>query len=245
MKIPKGKRLKEYSLREISLRKIFEEIFSSEISGYLRITLDVSGLNDFYSFVRNGRVFGFYGEEMLKKRNQIFGEEAFERLKSFESKCVVDIVEISDKELSKLMRKFPEILLEKELKDASEIEKEVSIKDLLENTLKKINKAGEFKSLALLDEKGFPIASLGCEEKTIKKLHPLAKDVKGRAESQIGLSDIDEISMVDSKRLRLVFRNFSIKDKKFLLAVILDAHLPYRMLTNKAMRVIEEILLMR
>ncbi len=73
MRIPRGKLIKNYKIiGDLSI--IFEEAITLTKSGYIRITEDRNGLNDYYIFFNQGKILGAYAE--FEHGESIRGEEA-------------------------------------------------------------------------------------------------------------------------------------------------------------------------
>jgi hypothetical protein len=58
----------------------------------------------------------------------------------------------------------------------------------------------------------------------------------------MGFKRMDEVSLVDDDKFRLVCRGFNVEDSQFILTVIVPPNKTYRRLTNEAIKEIEKII---
>lgn len=115
----------------------------------------------------------------------------------------------------------------------------------LENVLHRINQEGEFKASILSTIEGFSIAAVSSQidDVAISALASIVQDASKRAERYIGFKRMDEVSLVDDDKLRLVCREFAVEGSLFILTVVVPPNKTYRRLTNDAIRDIEKIIL--
>ncbi len=117
--------------------------------------------------------------------------------------------------------------------------KQVSLNQLLTE----LNRQGGFSASVVATGDGLPIASLapGLDTDTVAAMVAFVRGVVERARGQMGFARVDEVSVVDDDRIRLVCRYFVIADEALILAVVLPANQRYRKLTNQAVKAIKQI----
>jgi len=109
--------------------------------------------------------------------------------------------------------------------------------------LEEMNEQGQFKTSLLVSADGLPLASVTShfEAETTAAMVALVKNVAHRARTYIGLQQVDEVSIVDSDKMRLVCRPFTVGDEELVLTVVALSYSTYRRLTNRAIREIKRI----
>lgn len=114
----------------------------------------------------------------------------------------------------------------------------------LETVLYRINLEGEFKASILSTLEGFSIASASTQidDVVISALASIVQDASKRAERYMGFKRMDEVSLVDDDKFRLVCREFEVEGSQFILTVVVPPYKTYRRLTNEAIREIEKII---
>lgn len=115
----------------------------------------------------------------------------------------------------------------------------------LESILHRINKEGEFVASIISTLDGFSIASASSQfdDVVISALSSIVQETSNRAEKYMGFKRMDEVSLVDDDKFRLVCRGFNVEDSQFILTVVVPPNKTYRRLTNEAIREIEKIIL--
>jgi predicted regulator of Ras-like GTPase activity (Roadblock/LC7/MglB family) len=118
------------------------------------------------------------------------------------------------------------------------------LQEKLEKVLKKINQEGDFKASILSTLGGFSIAAISFEfdDVVISAISAIVQEVSARAQKYIGFKRMDEVSLVDDDKFRLVCREFEVADVSFVLTVVVPPYKTYRRLTNTAIREVEKIL---
>lgn len=118
------------------------------------------------------------------------------------------------------------------------------LQEKLERVLIKINEEGDFKASILSTLGGFSIAAISSEfdDVVISAISAIVQEVSARAQRYIGFNRMDEVSLVDDDKFRLVCREFEVGDGLFILTVVVPPYKTYRRLTNTAIREIEKIL---
>lgn len=114
----------------------------------------------------------------------------------------------------------------------------------LESILYRINQEGEFKASIISTLDGFSIASASSQfdDVLISALSSIVQETSNRAEKYMGFKRMDEVSLVDDDKFRLVCRGFNVEDSQFILTVLVPPNKTYRRLTNEAIKEIEKII---
>lgn len=237
MKIPVGHKVKDLEVSEPRVETLVEEARKETLTGYIRVTYEKKDVNDFYILFINGELEAVYGEEMLTEK-EIFGKEALDLALTIFSKGISGLYQLNKEEIEELVKSEPKILLE---------EKELGFHELLVAQLRRLNIEGQFLASLVADVQGLPIAAVDSEYNTemIAALSALVRDVSHRAETQLGFKKMDEVSLVDDDKVRLVCRYFRVGDLTYILSCVIPAYQTYRRLTNTALREIEKIMKQR
>lgn len=115
----------------------------------------------------------------------------------------------------------------------------------LTQILTELNLEGNFPMAVLADRDGFPIASVAGANQNPEKQSALVAMVQRavtQAQSQLGMAETDEFSLFDAQGTRLVCRPFVAGGQTMVLAIIVpDKNLPYRRLTTRALRAIQQL----
>lgn len=113
-----------------------------------------------------------------------------------------------------------------------------------EHVLKSMNHKGGFQSAMLATIDGLPLAAAPAsrEPETAAATVALVKGVINRARSMLRLDQVDEVTLVDGNRTRLVCRYFSHEGEDFILAVMAPPDASYRRVTAEAIRAIKATL---
>lgn len=234
MKVPLGHKVKDLEVTEPRVEMLIEEAQKESLTGYIRVTYEKPGINDYYIYFINGELAAIYGEEMLTEK-EIFGKEALDEALALFTKGIASLYQLKKEEIEELAKSEPRIRLE---------EKELGFHELLEAQLKRLNIEGQFLASLIADVQGLPVAAVGSEYNTemIAALSALVQDVSHRAETQLGFKKMDEVSLVDDDKVRLVCRYFKVGDHIYVLSCVVPAYRTYRRLTNTALREIEKIM---
>ncbi len=109
--------------------------------------------------------------------------------------------------------------------------------------LRAMNEEGRFKASVLVSGEGLPVAVVASpfDNDTIAAMVALVKNTIQQAREQIGLDEIDEVSIVQGDKMRLICRYLVAGDEELILAVIAPPHQTYRRLTNRALRQIKQV----
>lgn len=115
----------------------------------------------------------------------------------------------------------------------------------LSELLTEMNEQGKFSISVLTDQHGFPIASAaepGEDAETQSAVVALVQKTAVQAHTQLGMAQIDEISLFDTTGQRLVCRPFNAKGFDMILAVRTpDRNQSYRRLTNQMITAVRRI----
>ncbi len=115
----------------------------------------------------------------------------------------------------------------------------------LEKILYQINKDGDFKTSIISDIDGLSLASATSDfdDQRIAAIAGIVQEVSAKAEKYIGFKKMDEVSMVDDDKFRLVCREFEVQGRHLILTVMVPPYKTYRKLTNSALREITQVLM--
>ncbi|MBU7015781.1 MAG: DUF2226 domain-containing protein [Theionarchaea archaeon] len=237
MRVPVGQKLKDLEITEPRVTILLHEAEKENLTGFIRVTYERKGLNDFYIFFTNGILTGIYGEEMLTEK-EVFGKEALDQALAIFSPGLAGLYSSEKEEIQSLGKEYPGLLLEK---------KELGFTELLEAQLRNLNEEGQFLASLVADVQGLPVAAMDSEYENarIAALSALVRDVSHRAETQLGFKKTDEVSLVDDDKVRLVCRYFQVGDQTYILSCVVPAYQTYRRLTNTALKEIEKIMKQR
>jgi predicted regulator of Ras-like GTPase activity (Roadblock/LC7/MglB family) len=237
MKMPIGHKVKTLQIAEPRAKILIEEVQKEDFTGCIRVTYEKKGINDFHIFFINGELTAMYGEEMLTEE-EIYGKEALDHVLTIFSKGIAELYQLEAQEIEILVEEEPRLLLKK---------KELGFTELLEAQLKKLNRDGQFMASLVADVQGLPIAAVDSEYNTerIAALSALVQDVSHRAETQLGFKKMDEVSLVDDDKVRLVCRYFHVGDQTYILSCVVPAYQAYRRLTSTAIREIGKVMTKR
>ena len=115
---------------------------------------------------------------------------------------------------------------------------EVAEQGLLDHVLREMNDEGRFRASVLVSSDGLPISSVSSpfDTEMMAAMVTLVVNTIEQARESIGLDEVDEVSMVQADKMRLICRHFSVGDEQVTLAAIAPPHQTYRRLTNRAIR---------
>ena len=106
----------------------------------------------------------------------------------------------------------------------------------LSEILEEMNEEGRFKASVLVSAEGLPLSLIPSpfDSETMAAMVALVINTIQHAREQIGLDEIDEVSIVQGDKMRLVCRYFVAEEEELILAVIAPPYQSYRLLTNRA-----------
>ncbi|TKJ31299.1 MAG: hypothetical protein CEE40_01975 [Chloroflexi bacterium B3_Chlor] len=113
----------------------------------------------------------------------------------------------------------------------------------LNRILREMNDEGHFKASVLVSTEGLPLSSASSpfDTETMAAMVALVKNTIQQAREHIGLDEIDEVSIVQGDKMRLICRYLVVGDEELILSVIAPPHQTYRRLTNRALREIKRV----
>lgn len=110
--------------------------------------------------------------------------------------------------------------------------------------LARMNREGSFSTSVLASEDGLPVAVAPTmsthNAETMAAMVTMVKDFVEQACERLGLSQLDEVSVVVDDRSRLICRYFKAADHAFVLAIVAPPNVSYRHLTTSAIRELRE-----
>ena len=108
----------------------------------------------------------------------------------------------------------------------------------LSQVLHGMNEEGHFKASVLVSMEGLPLsaASSPFDTEMLAAMVTLVRNTVEQARENIGLDEVDEVSVVQGDKMRLICRYFSVGEEDVILAVIAPPYQTYRRLTNQAIR---------
>lgn len=110
-----------------------------------------------------------------------------------------------------------------------------------EEVLQKMNDQGHFKAAILAGNDGLPIATVPSryDTDTTAAMVALLQKVSKEARGQLSMAEVDEVTIFDRDRIRLVCRYLVVDGEELILAVMVPPNQYHRRLTNRAIREIE------
>lgn len=98
--------------------------------------------------------------------------------------------------------------------------------------------SGGFSAAVVTTMDGLPLASVksNIEPETLAALSSLFDNTASRAESFLGWTKVEEMSLVSSDGVRLVIRPFAAEVDHYMLVVVVPAGKSYRRVTNRVLR---------
>jgi predicted regulator of Ras-like GTPase activity (Roadblock/LC7/MglB family) len=111
----------------------------------------------------------------------------------------------------------------------------------LARILRQLNEEGHFQASVLVSAEGLPLSSVSSpfDADTMAAMVTLVSKTIERARENIGLGEIDEVSVVQADKIRLICRYFLAGDEELVLVVIAPPYQTYRRLTNRALKQIK------
>lgn len=121
---------------------------------------------------------------------------------------------------------------------------EATGKTSLEDILREMNETGGFRGVALTSVEGLPITTVpdDCDNEALSALiaflHKTSRDIRAEVE----MAAVDEVTIRDDERFRLVSRRFTAGGEELILATLVPADHYYRRATNRAIGRIQALL---
>ena len=112
-----------------------------------------------------------------------------------------------------------------------------------EQVLQEMSQSGQFSAVVLASGDGLPIATapLDLDAERTAAMVALLQRVSRQAREQLDMAELDELSVSDRDRMRLVCRFFSVDGEELILAVMIQASVRYRRATRRAMQRISDL----
>jgi predicted regulator of Ras-like GTPase activity (Roadblock/LC7/MglB family) len=107
-----------------------------------------------------------------------------------------------------------------------------------EQILQEMSQSGRFSAVVLASGDGLPIATapVDLDAERTAAMVALLQRTSRQAREELDMAELDELSVSDRDRTRLVCRFFSVDGEDLILAVMLQASARYRRATRWAMR---------
>jgi predicted regulator of Ras-like GTPase activity (Roadblock/LC7/MglB family) len=107
-----------------------------------------------------------------------------------------------------------------------------------------MHEAGHFRAVVLASADGLPIATTpaGYDSDLAAALVAMLRKVSGEAQSQLGLAELDEVTVRSRDQVSLVCRRLDVGTEELILVVIVPPHGRYRRATNQAIAEIKRSL---
>ncbi|MCJ7567517.1 MAG: roadblock/LC7 domain-containing protein [Anaerolineales bacterium] len=114
----------------------------------------------------------------------------------------------------------------------------------LEEVLEQMTDNGDFKAIVLASDEGLPLAAVPSpyDSDTTAAMVALLQRVSREARDQLDMAKVDEVTISDCERIRLVCRYLEVDGDLLILAVMVPPNAYYRRVTNRAVRRIKDIL---
>ena len=114
----------------------------------------------------------------------------------------------------------------------------------IERILREMNQAGRFQVSLLTSAEGLPIATVPatCDSDVAAAMVALIQRASYDAQSQLGMKDVDEVTIRDRDRIRLVCRYIAVGSERLILAAMVPPGHSYRRVTNLTVRRIRRLL---
>ena len=107
-----------------------------------------------------------------------------------------------------------------------------------------MNEAGAFAASLLTSPEGLPIAAVPSDydSDVAAAMVALLQRVSSDARGQLGMAEVDEVTIRDRDTIRLVCRYFPVGEQRLILTATVPPGRPYRRVTNRAIRQIQHML---
>lgn len=114
----------------------------------------------------------------------------------------------------------------------------------LADILSEMHESGGFTISVLASKEGLPIATAprGHDSELAAAIIALLQQVSNETQSQLGMAPMDEVTIRDQDRLRLVCRQLVVGQEELILAALVPPDHYYRRVTNQAIKKIRKSL---
>lgn len=113
-----------------------------------------------------------------------------------------------------------------------------------EEVLEQMTRNGEFTAAVLASDEGLPLASVPSpyDSDAAAAMVALLQSVSREARVQLSMAEVDELTISDRDRIRLVCRYVEANGEVLILAAMVPPNVYYRRVTNRAIRRIKHLL---
>ena len=122
---------------------------------------------------------------------------------------------------------------------------EKSPQELIENFMKDVIGQGNYEMAYLFSEEGLPMAEVRGEgripEDRLVEISILFQEIIKMADVMGGIDQLNEVIIEGHNRRKIIFRFFQGFDQSLILALVIPPRKTYRGLTNKLVRIIQQI----
>ena len=110
--------------------------------------------------------------------------------------------------------------------------------------LQAMHKTGKFQATVLASAEGLPIITVPAnyDSDVAATIVAMVRQVSDRAQSQLGMAEMDEVKICDHDHTRLVCRYLPAEREGLILAVMVPRGRSYRRVTNQAVKQIKRLL---
>ncbi len=131
-----------------------------------------------------------------------------------------------------------------EVEDVANEESQAIGRQSLADILRQMHEEGGFEISVLASKEGLPIATAprGHNSDLAAAIIALLQQVSNETQSQLDMAAVDEVTIRDQDRLRLVCRYLVVGQEELILAALVPPDHYYRRVTNQAIRKIRETL---
>lgn len=113
-----------------------------------------------------------------------------------------------------------------------------------EEVLEQMTQNGDFTAAVLASDEGLPLASVPepYDSDAAAAIVAMLQSVSREARDQLSMSEVDELTISDHDRIRLVCRYLEVNGEVLILAAMVPPNVYYRRVTNRAIRRIKHLL---
>ncbi len=114
----------------------------------------------------------------------------------------------------------------------------------LQRILAEAREEGGFQVMVLTSTEGLPIMTVPADYNSdlASAMVALLQKVSNEAQGQLGMSEVDEVTIRDRERTRLVCRRLVVAGDELIVVAIVPPGRPYRRVMNRAVYRIREVL---
>lgn len=114
----------------------------------------------------------------------------------------------------------------------------------IRHALQVMNEAGKFQAAVLTSTEGLPIVTVPAnyDSHVAAAIVAMIRKISDRAENQLGMAEVDEVTICGRDRVRLVCRYLPAGEEMLILAVMVPPNHSYRRVTNRTVKQIKRLL---